>query len=133
MPWPRIFALIAAVLCLGGAPMRALGAIAGDVIAHCCCGPHDADDDCGCPHCPASPDHDDGGESDEPTRPADGVPRAGPCGLQGELGTLIVVDLALVAPVVVHAETPPRYVAFAAPPRLAIGLATRPAEPPPRG
>lgn len=126
----RVIALIAAVLCLGGAPMRALAALADDMIAHCCCGPHDADDDCGCPHCPAA-----GGAHADADRdqPADGVPRIGPCRLQGERAALVVFDLVITAPAAtMPVADPPGRADFPTPPRLVIGSKARPPSPPPR-
>jgi hypothetical protein len=67
-----IFTRLVAIALLLAIPLAqvARGAmIAGDV--HCCCGVHDADDPCGCPDCPAGPDHDDDDDGD-----GDAVPHA---------------------------------------------------------
>lgn len=127
----RVIAVLAAVLCLGGAPLRALAALADDAIAHCCCGPHAAADDCGCPHCPAAAgSHADDADHDQP---ADGTPRIGPCRLQGERATLVVFDLAITPPThALPAAAPPGRATFPAPHQLVLGNAARPLAPPPR-
>lgn len=135
---PRwLLALFAAVLAVGGAPLRAALAQAGDATAHCCCGPHAADVDCGCPNCPAShapqaadaaAHDDDGPEPDDHD-----VPRIRACGLTGDLATPIVIDLALAPRPAARPVAPALRLTVVVPPRaLALGHARSPEPPPPR-
>ncbi len=137
---PRwLVALFAAVLAVGGAPLRAALAGAGDATAHCCCGPHGADVDCGCPNCPAShapqeaDAHDDGAPGEMPAQDDHDVPRIRACGLTGDLATPIVIDLALAPRPHVRPVAPAlRLAGLLRPPGLALGYARAPEPPPPR-
>ncbi|MEZ4365993.1 MAG: hypothetical protein R2939_06855 [Kofleriaceae bacterium] len=94
--WTRLAVIACAIaLALGAVPLQVALALGGDEVAHCCCGPHDADDDCGCPDCPGG-DH--GDHHERGPDPAEG-PRWNGCGLTGDVAVLKAHLLDLPRPV----------------------------------
>ena len=76
----RLLAMLTICLIVAGSVGRFAPGALGLVLAHCCCGPHDAADACHCPDCPAA--HPQEGDAQDRDDASGDSPTMGTCTLE---------------------------------------------------
>ena len=76
----RLLAMLTICLIVAGSVGRFAPGALGLVLAHCCCGPHDAADACHCPDCPSA--HPQEGDAQDRDDASGDSPTMGTCTLE---------------------------------------------------